>query len=365
MNIVRTIILTTIAATFLSGRVIAAAPYAALIAFGHSWTDTGRNPPSGNYWNGRYSNGPLWVEYFSTNLGLAYAPANNFAVAGATSADVLNSQIPFYQPTTNTSTSLFVIWSYENDFNTVIFEDGGSGLGRNLTNDTFWGNIILKDIANTSNSIVTLYNKGARSLVVPNMIGFDDQLGNGSYYMVPDSTRAVLGTRSTALNDGLTHALDAIQQALPDLRIFRFDFHTLLHSAVLQYRTLGFTTANISVLDDTTLNPAYKTFTGPGYNYLWWDQLHPTTKFHKVWANWMLNLVTNTVLERLELAQLANSSELQMSSLSPGHSYTLQNSSDLRVWANLSSFVPTAGTNSIPLANLGQAVSFYRLHRDN
>jgi phospholipase/lecithinase/hemolysin len=197
------------------------------------------------------------------------------------------------------------------------------------------------------------------------MAGYDDILGNGSYYMVPDSTRAILGRRSAALNAGLVHALDAIEQALPDLRMFRLDFHSLLHSAVLQYQSLGFTKASISVLDDTTLSAMYKTFTGPGYNYLWWDQLHPTTKFHQVWQGWMLNLVTNTVLERLQLTQLANSTELRMSSLSPGRSYTIQSSSDLRIWANLSSFVPAAGTNSIPLANLGQAPSFYRLRLDN
>ena len=53
--------------------------------------------------------------------------------------------------------SLFVIWAYENDFNYVIRDQ--SGLGRNLTNDTFWGNLILQAIANTSNSIVALYKE--------------------------------------------------------------------------------------------------------------------------------------------------------------------------------------------------------------
>jgi hypothetical protein len=79
----------------------------------------------------------------------------------------------------------------------------------------------------------------------------------------------------------------------------------------------------------------------------------------------MLNLVINTVLERLELTQLAKTTELRMSRLSPSRSYTLRNSSDLRAWPNLSTFVPTAGTNSIPLANLGQAPSFYRLRLEN
>src|ERR1019366_7944801 len=46
--------------------------FTALYAFGDSLSDTGRNPagPATSYFNGRYSNGPLWVEYLSANLGL-------------------------------------------------------------------------------------------------------------------------------------------------------------------------------------------------------------------------------------------------------------------------------------------------------
>jgi hypothetical protein len=64
-------------------------------------------------------------------------------------------------------------------------------------------------------------------------------------------------------------------------------------------------------------------------------------------------------------ARNAISYQYQLSRFSPSRSYTLRNSSDLRAWANLSTFVPTAGTNSIPLANLGQAPSFYRLCLEN
>ena len=47
-----------------------ASAYDALYAFGDSLTDTGNSPapPGTNYYNGRFSNGPLWVEYMSTNV---------------------------------------------------------------------------------------------------------------------------------------------------------------------------------------------------------------------------------------------------------------------------------------------------------
>src|SRR5579872_801559 len=63
--------------------------YTALVAFGDSYTDTGRLPSSPpNYWDGRFSNGPLWIEYLSQTLGFAYDPANNFAVSGTESNEL-------------------------------------------------------------------------------------------------------------------------------------------------------------------------------------------------------------------------------------------------------------------------------------
>ena len=61
--------------------------------FGFSWTDT--QVPShpctqfslcpSCYWQGRYSNGPMWPEFLSTNLGLAYVAANRSRHRGSTS----------------------------------------------------------------------------------------------------------------------------------------------------------------------------------------------------------------------------------------------------------------------------------------
>ena len=54
--------------------------YDALYAFGDSLTDTGREPAEPVlHYNGRWSNGPLWVEYLSERLGFAYNPSNNYA----------------------------------------------------------------------------------------------------------------------------------------------------------------------------------------------------------------------------------------------------------------------------------------------
>ena len=72
-----------------------ATPYSNLYVFGDSISDTGNLyaetlgfgaavPPSPFYYDGHFSNGPLWVEDLSPSLGLTYQPTNNYAWGGAT-----------------------------------------------------------------------------------------------------------------------------------------------------------------------------------------------------------------------------------------------------------------------------------------
>jgi hypothetical protein len=97
--------------------------FTALYVFGDSLSDTGNNPaPAPSYYNGRYSNGPLWVEYLSADLGLPYNASNNFAESGSTTAD-LASQIAGVAPSANLPSALFTVESGGNDFIANVFWD--------------------------------------------------------------------------------------------------------------------------------------------------------------------------------------------------------------------------------------------------
>jgi phospholipase/lecithinase/hemolysin len=79
-------------------RGLQAGSFSAIYGFGDSLTDTGNvflatggaTPPPG-YFNGRFSNGPLWIDHLAVHLGVApLTPAiipggTNYAVGGATS----------------------------------------------------------------------------------------------------------------------------------------------------------------------------------------------------------------------------------------------------------------------------------------
>lgn len=67
-------------------------PFNSMYCFGFSLTDTGGNGcswPAPSYFNNRACNGSMWPEFLSTNLGLAYVGANNYAKRGSFSAEQL------------------------------------------------------------------------------------------------------------------------------------------------------------------------------------------------------------------------------------------------------------------------------------
>jgi hypothetical protein len=84
--------------------------YSALYVFGSSWADTRNNGYStAAFWQRHWSNGPIWPEFLSTNLGAAYTPTNNFAVGGS-QADAVLSQAINFRPPPNPELCLYHFW---------------------------------------------------------------------------------------------------------------------------------------------------------------------------------------------------------------------------------------------------------------
>ena len=102
-----------------------------LVIFGDSLSDVGNLYKFLPYWNGRFSNGPVWIEQLAADLGmLAPTPSslggNNFAWGGAqtgtgsSAAPVVpnvREQVGLYLATEVVSpTALYVLWAGANDF---------------------------------------------------------------------------------------------------------------------------------------------------------------------------------------------------------------------------------------------------------
>ncbi len=259
-----------------------AAMFSDVYIFGDSLSDTGnfysltqnQIPVSPPYYNGRLSNGPLWIEYLQQDLGITPNPAYNFALAGATTGSTnttspLLPQLPLYglqQQVNNFSTgvdpnALYIVWAGSNDY-----------VGGGITNPTI-------PVTNLSNSISELYNKGARNFLIPNLPDLGKLPG------VNNSPAASgLTTLSLAHNQLLAGSLGNLSQTLSGVKIAPVDVYSLFNTAINNPQLHGFTNVTNACLPTNPLGvPAGLPCTNPD-EYLFWDELHPTTKSHELIA---------------------------------------------------------------------------------
>jgi len=317
--------------------------FTALYAFGDSLSDTGRSPaPGSSYFNGRYSNGPLWVEYLSVQLGLSYNASNNFAVSGSTTS-ALASQITGLAPSTNLHAALFTVWSAGNDFQQNV------SLG---VNDAGWSNVVATAVFKPDErDRHPFHQRSARgNCCQPAQSG-----SNPAASSFPPGFPAYLDTKIAQFNAMLATALTNVMQRNVGLRIYPLDANSLFNSILSAPATFGFTVTTNGALEDPGLTD--KSFTGPGANYVFWDIIHPTTKLHALIAS----VAFQNVGVELNLAHSGANLDLTILNLSPGLPYTIQSSTNLSAWSDYQTFT-AAGTNAtVTVTNTPGTNVFYRV----
>lgn len=260
----------------------------ALYVFGDSFSDVGNTldatqrslgeglPPSLPYFQGRFSNGPVWVEYLATLLGLTSKRNTNFAISGATTGsrntfipDRLPS-LPGLQQQLNSfkalllaanqlieSRALYIIWAGANDY-----LSGGS------TNPAV-------PIENLSNAVTSLAGIGAKTILVINL----PPLGELPATRKDSQQSAFLNALTQAHNSALTTRLQLLSLALgPRANIILFDVHSLFDRVLTEPTKFGFTNAT-----DSNLEHLAK-FQGYTDQFFFWDGIHPTTAAHMLLA---------------------------------------------------------------------------------
>jgi phospholipase/lecithinase/hemolysin len=330
-------------------------PFNSMYCFGFSWTDTHNcswDPTK--YWHNHACNGPMWPEFLSTNLGVAYVEANNYAVCGATSSDILSQVVNAPVPS-KPNLGLYCLWADgpDVDFATMV---------NALTNEVA-GNLLLQTtLLNISNSVNQLYIKGARAIFIEwSSANWVSTLRRDQYLSLFGTNSALLSKDSNYVarfSAGFLDTIDRCRQTKPDLRILLLDVWPMINDIRANPTQYGFTVTSIDALDDPALTD--KSFTGPGAAYLYWDG-HGTSKLHELIATWHLDALTNSILETLQATVGSGSPIVQMNHLQIGRQYMLQSSFDLRTWQTATSFTASAGTNQWIAAGSGTASGFYRL----
>jgi phospholipase/lecithinase/hemolysin len=341
-------------------------PFNSIYCFGWSFTDTSGHNSSGApctwydnplFYQNHACNGPMWPEFLSTNLGLVYAGANNYARCGANLLDIENQVINFPSPR-KPQLSLYCLQAAGPDAPVA-------GLVNALTNEVAGNQLLQTTLLANSNSVNRLYTKGARSILIPldyyMMVG--GPFGVEPVFLSSFGTNRALDLKMieyyARFNAAFVASMNAYSETRPDVRIQYVDNGSRIGNVLSDTVAYGFTVDTIDAIHDPALTD--KSFTGPGADYVFWVGGHPTSKLHNLIAAWAQEALTNSILEKLEVTIVGGLLSLQMNHLQIGRDYTLEKSDDLRVWTDVLSFTADAGTNQWTSA-LGAAVAgYYRM----
>ncbi len=258
----------------------AALAFSQTVVFGDSLSDVGNvnfasfglSPdPTNNPDGGRFSNGPLWVEYLAADLGLPPAtpsrtlfginPGTNYAHGGATTADGtqnlgitrnLGRQIDDYiDRATPAGDELFVVFAGGND----------------IINGGFTAE---QSVGNLAAAVSDLAAAGARNFLLPNL----PPVGALPRYRNDPADASGRNAATDAFNSELAIALDELEQTYADVLFISVDLAGLFDQIDANPSAFGITNATDPLVDaapgtDTT-------------GYLYWDGTHPSTLGHEL-----------------------------------------------------------------------------------
>ncbi len=294
--------------SFLTGAVVyamlvisaQAQAYTSLYVFGDALSTTTNNTAGSSeypkwYYGKRFSNGRVWVEVLAQRQGIPIA--NNWSYFDDGSG-CLETNIKNFSGTIP-PTALVVVWGNCSD----LFDQADNG----NTNLSQWTQAINQDQSYVFNDITELYAKGARTLIMPNAVNLGEVPGFDLVY-VP-SYLSFIRQECIAYNALFSSTVSRAAAACPGLTIYQPDFFSLLDNVVTNADSYGLTNAlsggeNIDAID--ALSKSCNT-NGLGDNYVFWDQLDPTAKFHEIIADTVQSQISPVQFS--SLAVLASQSQ--------------------------------------------------------
>ncbi|MEY4006950.1 MAG: hypothetical protein RLZZ221_3046, partial [Verrucomicrobiota bacterium] len=269
-----------------------------IYVFGDSLSDTGNlfaatsalgaaNPPA-PYYQGRFSNGPVWVERLGNPLALAVTAAPtvkssmNFAFGGATAAGTaslppaLGVQIGLFRQRAITpgAGDLFTVLAGANDLIPVL------SAPTTPINPASLDAAGIATAQSVISSVQTLVSIGAKNIVVsglPNLGATPRSLAAGG----PGGPGASFGLRATnAFNNELRSRVGLLAQSAADLNIVYVDVQGVLDRMIQDARILGFSNTSSYYLAPAAQGGGQ----GTPDSYIFWDDIHPTAKTHSILA---------------------------------------------------------------------------------
>jgi phospholipase/lecithinase/hemolysin len=257
--------------------------YDALVAFGDSYCDvgnlfalTGGAEPAAPYYNGRFSNGPIWLDHVAGFLGVplkAYAlGGTDYAFGGAwvtqpesvTGVPSIPEQVGLYLQQHGGKADPNALYILEGGGNDILDTTSGSpeALGLRIAEGIARGELLLREA-------------GARHFVIPNL--FNVGLLPAAAGNVPFAEAA-----SAAADKSLDELL-LFEDLFEGVHVVRMNVFSLLNAIEVAPTHFGFT--------DVT-NPCLTTAVCADPDHtLFWDTHHPTVFGHAFFAVTLENVL--------------------------------------------------------------------------
>ena len=256
-----------------------------IYAFGDSLSDTGNTfaktgvPPE-PYFEGHFSNGPIWAEYLANDLGVG---ETNLAYGGALSGELqIGSTAAVQAPSVLSQVQTFVADSLANSDRLdekalyIIWVGANDYLSGQQRDPSV-------PVANIRRAVSILNQAGAKNFLLVNL----PKLGDLPLFRragTPAAAASALNNLSIQHNEALAETVANLNQS-ETIKVQLLDVDSLYDSAIAQ--ALG----PIDTTDACTLVPTCVADPGTQNSYLFWDSIHPTTAAHRIIANSALALV--------------------------------------------------------------------------
>lgn len=266
-----------------------------MVFFGDSLSDVGNISswslgvvPGSAYWNGRFSNGPVFPEMLSAQWGLGSLASstdggNNYAYGGAQTSgtgglngwliDDLDEQIDdFLANRTADPEALFVVLAGLNDF-----------LNSSQVNVSVL-------VANITDDLTRLHAAGARQMLVINL----PRLGDTPRFNDSASLANTMNGRTDDFNRQLATALDGLSESLSDISLIQYDLASLFQQVLSNATQYGFTNVTDPAAPGLDVGDFFYSsgnVVSSPENYLFWDEIHPTTTAHAILAEEIVDML--------------------------------------------------------------------------
>jgi len=262
-----------------------AEPFQNLIAFGDSSVDVGNvflstdqtRPPSPPYFEGRFSNGPVFVEQIAEELGLSastpsVAGGNNYAFGGAQLGDGISEQ---ETPNIGSQIDIYLSSNTPREDDLLLISGGSNNF---FTLDNIPDPAATVDLL--AEHITTLANAGGENFAVTNL----PPLGNTPFVTNQGGTE-IVNTLISNYNTLLDQELDLLETEL-DIEIYELDLENTVRKIFNNPATFGLT--NVT---DPALNQQTGEVVENPNEFLFWDNVHPSATVSEIVAQNALEVI--------------------------------------------------------------------------